>query len=50
MRVLGISVITNMAAGLLPQKLTEEEVFETATRVRDELGNLIASVVGAIET
>ncbi len=33
--VLGISCISNMAAGILPQPLTEEEVIETTGRVRD---------------
>ena len=32
--VLGISCISNMAAGILPQPLTEEEVIETTGRVR----------------
>jgi purine-nucleoside phosphorylase len=32
--VLGISCISNMAAGILPQVLTEEEVIETTGRVR----------------
>jgi purine-nucleoside phosphorylase len=41
MRVLGLSCITNMAAGMLPQKLTEEEVIETANRVRNEFANLV---------
>jgi purine-nucleoside phosphorylase len=49
MRVLGISVITNMAAGILPQKLTEEEVFETAARVRHEFAELITAVVGSLD-
>lgn len=48
MRVLGISVITNMAAGVLPQKLTEEEVFETAARVRDQFSRLISMVIGGL--
>lgn len=33
MKVLGISCITNMAAGILPQKLSHAEVMETAERV-----------------
>lgn len=33
MKVLGISCITNMAAGILPQKLSHGEVMETAERV-----------------
>ena len=32
--VLGISCITNLAAGVLPQPLDHEEVLETAKRVR----------------
>lgn len=35
MRVLGISCITNMAAGILDQPLTHEEVMETAKTVED---------------
>jgi purine-nucleoside phosphorylase len=45
MRVLGISCITNMAAGILPRKLTEEEVIETATGVRDQFADLVRRVV-----
>lgn len=48
MRVLGISVITNMAAGILPQKLTEEEVFETSARVRQEFAQLITRIIGSV--
>src|SRR5690349_23599356 len=33
LEVLGISCISNMAAGILPQPLTEEEVIETTGRV-----------------
>lgn len=33
MRVLGISCVTNMAAGILPQKLSHAEVMETANRI-----------------
>ena len=43
--VLGISCITNMAAGILPQPLNHEEVLETATRVR---GTFIALLNGII--
>jgi purine-nucleoside phosphorylase len=35
MRVLAISCVTNMAAGILPQKINHEEVLETGRRVRD---------------
>jgi purine-nucleoside phosphorylase len=37
MQVLAISCVTNMAAGILPQKLDHKEVMETAERVRDTL-------------
>jgi purine-nucleoside phosphorylase len=47
LRVLGISCITNMAAGMLPQELTEEEVIETASRVRDRFAGLIRGIVAA---
>ena len=49
MRVVGISCITNMAAGMLPQKLTEEEVFETAHRVREEFIALVRGAVASYE-
>ena len=44
--VLGISCITNMAAGVLPQPLDHAEVMETAARVR---GQFIALLEGIIE-
>ena len=44
--VLGISCITNMAAGVLPQPLDHDEVMETARRVR---GQFIALLEGIIE-
>jgi purine-nucleoside phosphorylase len=45
MKVLGISCVTNMAAGLLPQKLVHEEVLATGTRVRDTLVSLLRAIV-----
>lgn len=44
--VLGISCITNMAAGVLPGTLNHEEVLETARRVR---GSFVALLGGIIE-
>lgn len=41
MQVVGISCITNMAAGVLPQKLDHSEVMESAARVHDTFQNLI---------
>jgi len=46
MEVLGISCITNMAAGVLRQPLVHDEVVETAHRVR---GSFISLLEGVIE-
>jgi purine-nucleoside phosphorylase len=45
MEVLGISCITNMAAGVLPQPLHHDEVLETTRRVRDEFTALLEGIV-----
>lgn len=45
MRVLGVSCITNMAAGMLPQKLDHREVMDTAARVSEEFARLLRAVV-----
>jgi purine-nucleoside phosphorylase len=37
MHVLALSCVTNMAAGILPQKINHEEVLETGRQVRDTL-------------
>jgi purine-nucleoside phosphorylase len=37
MKVLGISCVTNMAAGILPRKIDHQEVLETGAMVRDTL-------------
>ena len=44
-KVLGISCVTNMAAGILPQKLTHTEVMETGERVKDTLAALLRAVI-----
>lgn len=41
MQVLGISCVTNMAAGVLPQKLSHAEVIETAALVHDTFHKLV---------
>jgi hypothetical protein len=43
--VMGISCITNMAAGVLDQKLSEEEVLETGARVGAEFQALMTRIV-----
>ncbi|WP_048602216.1 purine-nucleoside phosphorylase [Rubeoparvulum massiliense] len=49
MRVLGISCITNMAAGILPQPLSHAEVMETAAKVQSKFLTLIKALVEAIK-
>jgi purine-nucleoside phosphorylase len=43
--VLGISCITNMAAGILPQKLTHKEVMDTTDRVKEQFISLLQGVI-----
>ena len=45
MKVLAISCVTNMAAGILPQKLVHTEVLEVGARVRDTLVRLLGAVI-----
>ena len=45
MKVLAISCVTNMAAGILPQKLVHQEVLDTGASVRDTLIKLLAAIV-----
>lgn len=45
MEVVGISCITNMAAGILPQKLSHAEVTEVAARVHDKFQRLLDIVL-----
>jgi purine-nucleoside phosphorylase len=46
--VLGLSCITNMAAGVLPQPLDHAEVMETARRVRGQFIALLEGIVARI--
>lgn len=48
MEVLGISCITNMAAGVLPQPLHHDEVMETAQRVKGQFIALLQGVVARL--
>ena len=47
-KVCGISCITNMACGILPQPLTAEEVSETADRVAPDFKKLILKTIEKI--
>ena len=49
MKVLGISCVTNMAAGILPQKINHEEVLETGAMVRDTLVRFLKAVLPRLE-
>jgi len=46
--VLGISCITNMAAGILKQKLTHQEVMDTTERVQSQFTELVLGVLGRL--
>jgi purine-nucleoside phosphorylase len=46
--VLGISCVTNMAAGVKEQVLTAEEVLETGKQVEQQFARLLARIVAAI--
>jgi purine-nucleoside phosphorylase len=45
---LGISCVTNMAAGILPQKINHEEVLETGAMVRDTLLKFLKALLPAL--
>jgi len=46
--VLGISCITNMAAGVLPQPLDHAEVMETTRQVRGQFIALLEGIIGRL--
>jgi purine-nucleoside phosphorylase len=48
LRVLGISCVTNAAAGILDQPLNHREVLETATRVKGDFVALLKAVLPRI--
>jgi purine-nucleoside phosphorylase len=45
MRVLAISCVTNMAAGVLDQKIDHEEVLETGRQVRSRFTSLLKAIL-----
>ncbi|MFC7748168.1 purine-nucleoside phosphorylase [Lentibacillus kimchii] len=45
LRVLGISCISNMAAGILDQPLTHQEVIDTTEQVRDEFLKFMKEII-----
>jgi purine-nucleoside phosphorylase len=46
--VVGLSCITNMAAGVLPQKLDHKEVLETTERVKGDIVRFLRAMVRAL--
>jgi purine-nucleoside phosphorylase len=48
MEVLGISCITNMAAGVLPHALDHDEVMETARRIRGQFIALLEGIIAQL--
>jgi len=48
-RVLGISCVTNMAAGILDQPITTEEVIETGERVKGQFAALLSAIMPRID-
>jgi purine-nucleoside phosphorylase len=49
MRALGISCVTNMAAGILPQKISHAEVLETGEMVRGTLVKFLKALLPRLE-
>ena len=45
MHTIGISCLTNMAAGILDQPLNHEEVLETGERVRESFSALVREII-----
>jgi purine-nucleoside phosphorylase len=48
LRCLGISVVSNAAAGILPQKLNHIEVMEAARRVGGQLAGLVEGIIAKL--
>src|SRR5215207_4665107 len=49
LRVLGLSCITNMAAGVLDKPINHEEVIETGERVRETFAELLRGVIPKLQ-
>ncbi len=50
MKVLGISCVTNMAAGILARKIDHQEVLETGAMVRDTLVRYLKELVPRLDS
>ena len=50
MKVLGISCVTNMAAGVLPEtRINHEEVLETGVMIRETLVRFLKALLPRLE-
>jgi purine-nucleoside phosphorylase len=49
MKVLAVSCVTNMAAGILPERINHDEVLETGESVRSTLVRLLRTVIPRLE-
>ena len=47
-KVLGISCITNLAAGVSPTKLSHQEVMDTAAAVHDKFHSLVDLILKTV--
>ena len=48
MKVLGISCVTNMAAGISKQKINHEEVLEAGQRVAHQFSAFLRALIHAL--
>ena len=48
LEVLGLSCISNLAAGMLPQSLSESEVLETTARVHDRFVAVLERILARV--
>ncbi len=48
-KVLGISLMSNMAAGILPEPLSHVDVMAAADAIKDKIISLVSCIVAAIE-
>ena len=49
MDVLGITLVSNMAAGVLPQKLTEQEVLDAAEAAKEKFSSLLLACLAHLD-
>lgn len=50
MEILGISLLTNMASGILDQPLSEQEVLDAAAEAKDKFSNLLCTCLERIDS